>query len=147
MFRIEAKTRILYLPNPQFNDGWENTSTIILKRLMDGQTRTLIRKLNTINTHRFDFKLTNEKAREVLDFFKTFLGQEFKIIAEQHSVQGYIDITAKTITSLQRAYGTVRLQEMFSFGFNITGSIQTEIDTLYEDQESQTPQLLLWIEE
>ena len=146
MFRIEAKNRILYLPNPRFSDGWNNNSSVILKRIMDGSVRTLVRKLEKIDVHNFDFELTNEKARETLDFFGTYIGDVLTVVGDQHSVKGYVNIPSKQITSLQRSHSTTTNREKFSFAFSIMGDIQNQVSTL-AGHAITTPQLHVWVEE
>ena len=130
MFRVEAQDKILYLPNPKFGDGFENRSQVLVKRMVDGTVYTYVRKVNHTREYSFEFELTNEKLREVVDFLTTYLQYEVQIVADQYSIVGYINVDPKTMTSARRAYGDTTKRELFTFFMSVIAS--QGVDTLTE---------------
>ena len=81
---------VTILPNPEFGDTREPTSTVTVKKAVDGTLYTHIKR-STYVIFVWNFLLTRPKSLELRDFYANFLGKKCLVIDhENKSIIGYI---------------------------------------------------------
>lgn len=80
MLKLKAYQTIIFLPNPQWDDGENLTDQIITKRAMNGRLYTYVKTKNERRRLLMRFDLTREKAFELRAFIRSYYSSEIKLI-------------------------------------------------------------------
>ena len=104
-------TVIMKLPNPDLGDGRRPSSTVRLKRGMDGTIYTTVRKRTQSKLYRYSFTLTRLKSLEFLEFVRIYLGQNIRIVWGTLDIVGVIKTNPTELSLDSRAVAAGSLEE------------------------------------
>jgi len=94
MFRLAAPASgpltTTLLPNPKFSDHDRLRATVTIRRTIDGAIHTYVKKKSKSKSYLWDFKLTKNKALELLEFYKAYNADEVLVYWEDRTYRGYI---------------------------------------------------------
>jgi len=82
MFTLEAPfpgvQTTTVMPNPLFSDGEGHTSTVTIKRSVDGTVRTYVKSLARRRLT-WQFRLAREKALELRAFYRSYFASDIRV--------------------------------------------------------------------
>lgn len=115
MFRISYGENNLYLPNPDWGDGFDLQHEVKIQKTLALTSRTIVHRKP--RQYRANFEVTTEKSFEIEQFLNDYRGNKLQFVYDLWSVEGYVDNSTFDLIA-QARWSPVREKITFELRIN-----------------------------